>query len=424
MDSTRVGKQAIKLLPERVFYLLVSAFLFGRAMEADAAVSFVPYGAVRYQQDSNLFAVPSNNPVVAANGEPTLEDTSITYLGGVETDFTFGRQKLYADMEWGDWRYTNFSQLNHGEYRLNGGLDWAISEAIDGGINYQKNRRQVTFVDRNQRNNSATLETEEVFGGLANFKLTRTWLLTIGEESYSLDTPQPDLPLFGYSKLTSNAGLKYVGFNRLEIGVAASVVDGEFVGLANNGTSDYEQNTLGFTADYVVSDRTSFNAEFGYASSRLLGIGAENKVSGTVGTLAYVRRLTGKTTLNLQLVQAIEAYVYNEGGIAFDVNNGAIQKNSGVSATINWDATPRTSVNLNYSSNLGKFDGGSTQTNLVDREDKFHAFGLSGEYRVSRWLIFSPFLRSETQDSNIKEFDYKKTVYGLEIRVRFDRSPD
>jgi hypothetical protein len=411
-------------MPERVFYLLVSAFLLGRAMEADAAVSIVPKGTVRYEQDSNLFAVPSNNPVIAVSGEPTLEDTVITYLGGAEAEYAFGRQRLYADVEWGQVQYTNFSELDTGEYKWSGGLDWAMSGSLDGNIDYKKSKRQVAFVDRNQRTNVASLETEQALKGTANLKLTRTWLLELGEESYSLDTPQPNLPLFGYSYLGSTLGLKFVGFNRLEIGAVGSVVAGKYVGLVNNASSDYDQRTLGFAANYTVSDRTSIDAFLGYTTARILDGVVENKVSSNIGTLAYVRRLTGKTTLNLQLVQEVEAYVYNEDGTAFLVGRGSIQKNTGASATINWDATPRISVNLNYSWQRGKFDGGVTQVDLVNREDRSHFFVLTGEYRISRWLVFSPFVRSETRDSTIEEFTYDKTVYGAEIRIRLDSSPN
>src|SRR5450755_4362762 len=88
---------------------------------------FDPYVGVVVQNDSNLFAVPSEAPVNDPHGVPRFSDTVATFKAGFDFNYLFDRQRLYATVEGRKVEYEHFTDLNHSEYLVNLGLAWKLT---------------------------------------------------------------------------------------------------------------------------------------------------------------------------------------------------------------------------------------------------------------------------------------------------------
>ncbi|MGD9841876.1 MAG: hypothetical protein AB7U99_03070 [Steroidobacteraceae bacterium] len=376
----------------------------------------IPYGIAKYQHYSNLFAVSRSNPETAANGEKMFDDVGLFYIAGAEAEFTAGRQKFFAAAEGRRINYSNFSQFNHSEYRWTGGLDWALTRLVDGKLAYKKERRQVAFVDdQNRVKSQLNLEDESVFNLDANLNVSKNWRIELGGQDYRLDSPQPPLrPNFGVTETSFKTGIKYVGAANLSTGFEAISAQGKFVGLENDETIKYKQTTGQITANYKLSDRTSFNGAVGYTRRNQLQLNADNTVNATTGSLGYKRRLTGKTSFSFQLVRAINTYIYNAGATT-EINTGGV-------AGLSWQATQKANFAFNYSLNQGKFAGGNVAPGVigVDRSDRSKYAELLTTFNLTKWMVLAPYGRVETRKSNIDQFSYNNTVYGTELRIRFE----
>jgi hypothetical protein len=371
------------------------------ASAAGSAVPvFDPYGGVVIENDSNLFAVPSNAPVKDPHGVPRLSDTFETYRAGVNINYLFGRQQAYATFEGRELQYDHFTNLDHSEYLVKLGLDWKLASRFDGIFDVRREKKIIAFADANLT--QLEVQTDQLVEGTFNFALTPEWRLETQGNLHTLNYPIAASPDFRLHEGVEGVGIKYLGIANLAYGIEASHVDGTYQGVP--GSSGYKQNTYQLAAKYTVTSVTRFNGAVGYTDRTIQGV--SSTVSGVTGLFGYERQITGKTSVNLKIERAVNSY-YTAVGSEID---------TGGTALVNWQATPKIALALSYQRVRSAFQGDSLQSSLtLGRKDNASNSGLEVKYRPLRILLIRPYVRRQVRSSTIAQFSYNDTQLGVEF---------
>ncbi len=389
-------------------YLLCACIVYVWPVVAGAEVHIVPYVATQAEYNSNVFDLSSPSQAIVENGEARRDDMVLRYLGGAAASYQMGQQKLHGAIEGRRFNYEHFNQLDHDEYLLDGGLDWALSSDLDGALDYRQERRMASFADRNT--SQLVLERDRAAAAKVNLKLTPEWLLQGGVKNHQLDSPIQGIPMFGLSENSANAALSYLGFGTLSAGLYAEYLRGEYRGVP--GANKFDQTTLDLTAAYSISGLSDINAKLGYTQRKDQQSGT-GSVSGYTGSLTYSRKLSGKTAANVQLFRRISSYTAGASSVV----------ETGASADVNWRPTLKLAVSLDYSLTNSTLQGqGVSGTNESNRRDQYQITTLKTTYQALEWLWIEPFASYENRDSNIEIDGFNTAIVGINIRISFGGS--
>ena len=225
---------------------------------------------------------------------------------------------------------------------------------------------------------------------------------------HTLDYPIAQSPDFRLQEGLEGIGIKYVGIANLAYGIEATHIDGNYLGVSD--ASDYKQNTGQFAMKYTLKEVTRLNAAIGYTERAIQG--TSTSISGVTGLVGYERQLTGKTSVNLLFQRAINSY-YTAGSSEID---------TGGTAGVAWQATPKLGLALSYQRVRSTFEGETLADALtLGRKDNSSYSSFELRYRPFRWFSIRPYIRRQVRTSNIQQFTYNDTSIGIEMLARRDQ---
>jgi hypothetical protein len=388
----------------RWIWAVVLAALFPAS--AWAELHAMPYADVSYQYNSNIFALPFDE----------VSDRILEERAGAEALYGWSRQEFYANGEWRHYGYDQLSDLSHDEYLVHGGMKWKLASVFDGVLDYRRERSEVNFLEfavipTEKISTLLYLQDQSVSTASFNIQFAPDWRLQSLGTINNLDSPRPGLPDLSLTEDSIDEGIRYVGVAKLSAGIDAIYLKGHF----NNGdfvlTPRYDQTTLQAAAKYVATGLSSFDGAIGYTRRDQ---GVAGTVGGTTGLLAYTRNLTGKTSINIKLLRAVNSYV-TYGGTEVDtgVNLGAI-----------WNAAEKIAVTPGYQWTQSTFPGADQAVNGRERLDHYQLATLQVKYQIQDWVSLRPFGQYETRHSNVEGFSFNRTIYGIEFEVRLPTQAD
>lgn len=419
--ETSTDRRASKKCLQAIVTVLISV---SAAQFSIAGTTLKPYVGVRYDENSNVFAISDN---MAAASNLVKDDSIVSYLAGIDSTFEWGRQKIVADLTGASVNFDRYrSELDHDEFGLNAAFQWQLTNQLDGVLGYVQQRRLASFADKN----STRLSIENSRTGSASLalKVTSSWRLEPQVSYYDLESPQTNVADFGLTEKMGGFGIKYIGYSHLSFGLEGQYVQGRFRGTqiivdANNIPTatdinsiapPYTQKRAQLAASYNVNGLSFFSGAIGYTArdpdfelADPAG-NAANNIHATTGQLEYQLEVTGKSTIVFRVSRGVNNYI-TAGGSEIDTG-GAVN-------TI-YRATGLTSIQLQYQYTRSDFAGellpGSVSSG---REDKLQNFELNITYDVLRWLSIRPFMRYQKRESNIDQFQFNGTELGVEIRA-------
>lgn len=393
---------------------------------ASAGDQFAPYASAQTEHNSNLFArseqptavedinllpgvaLPGQEPVVTQNGDTTPSETVQRYIAGVGVNLPWGNQKLRAAVEGRRLEFDRFSELNHDEYLLNGGLDWRLtSSGKDGVLDYRKERRQASFQDRNST--ALTLEDERAITASFNQNLSPDWRLETGLRSRQLGSPLPDFPEFQLKENAVNGALEYLLVESLSAGVFAEYLTGRFEGVPD--AHKFHQENVAVTTDYPNPGFGRISAQLGYTQRRDEDSG-DGELSALTGLLNYFRELTGKTSADLRAFRRVRSDVRGANSV---VENGA-------GTTLVWAATHKISLAGAYEFTQGRFgdefqETGSSSTSRSGNREDTQTASLTLTYQALRWLAVRGHGGYQERDSDNPVNTFDAVTAGIELQV-------
>jgi hypothetical protein len=190
----------------------------------------------KYEYNSNVFNVASGfaNPGVA---EPGLTNSGVGrsdgyYSYGTDLVGTYkaSRQELYGSANISNVRYQSFTQLDHTDYSLDGGLRWALGELLDGRLDVSRNHAQVPFVNLSGQVLALTVTTQQSELAQIGLRLPDDWRIEGSGTTSRSTTPIPQEPNLALITNSGRASLLYVGIGGLATGFTAGYSSGRYSG--------------------------------------------------------------------------------------------------------------------------------------------------------------------------------------------------
>jgi len=367
--------------------------------------AFQPYASAYYEHDSNLFDSAAGVQLPAGI---TGSDTTLEYVAGLHGDAKWSLDDFTYDIEGRRFNYDRNSYLDHNSYLLSGRLAWVLANVVDGSLGVRQEQLLQPFDQR--LTTTLALQTDRAADVLVRIGLQPSWHLELGVKYHQIDAPQIDLPDYGLHETTSTAALKFRVVEKLELGLDAQYLAGDIYGAP--GTLPYRQGTGQFTANYVATGISTFTASAGYTDRTAVGAEAGN-YSGPIGALGYTRKLTGKTSVNLQLTRTVNSYVYQGNA---EIDTSAI-------AAVDWKATHKIDVGLNVTETHSVYIGQPIVPGYpAGLTAQYLKTNLEVRYKPERWLLFRLYGQYQRRNSNEPLFAFSGNTVGLEFRLGF--SPD
>jgi hypothetical protein len=369
-----------------------------------AQFTAVPQGSIRYEYNSNIFAVPPGDPLLVAQGDLTRGDTTGTYIGGVAFSDTWGLQKLTADIEGREIYYNHYTRLDHSEYLGYVDFHWTLDSRLDGNFDVRRDHSMAQFMNR--ESTQLEVDTNQDATANLNFKFAADFRLEAGILNHDAQTPLPGYPNASILENTERLALRYLGVSNLTYGIEVSRLEGRFSDSVDPST--YNQDNADFVFSYGVGSFSKLNGSIGYSDRK--SDATDGSTSGITGSIGFSRQLTGKTSITGEVRRAINIYVVG-GGTEIDTS-------ANLGAT--WAATSHITVTANVSHTHSAY-GQQAVTDPEDagRSDQYSAVNLSVSYQILRWLSLRPYGRYENRHSNKAEFTYDGSIIGIELHGQY-----
>jgi len=376
---------------------MLAALAVSAAAEAQNTIE--PYASAQVDHDSNIHRVPNSQVALLEYGDPTLGDSDAKVIAGLNGNYQWGLQQLTSTLEGRRIDYDHFTDLNHFEYLANIQLKWTLSRLLDGLVQFRQTRVSAPF----QNNDSTTLEldTDRSVAAKFNVNFHPDWRLDAAITAHTLDAPLQFYPDYVENDTTTHLGLTYLGISRLTYGISVDHINGNY--RNGVGAGPYSQTDGMLNINYLVSGLTKLNASIGYTRRTQDIPGAD--VSGFTGSLGYSRQLTGKTSVTVQAIRAVNDYLA-AGGAEVDTS---------VSAGVNWAATYKLSVNANYGYVHSVFEGQAIPDSLANgRVDHSPTEMVNVSYRWFRHLQLKAYYMGQSRSSTYDLYSYSDTTYGIQ----------
>ena len=387
---------------ERCWWWLVLALAAALASGTAAAqLQIMPQVSAQAAYDSNVFALSSPEQALAQNGDSRRSDTVYRYTAGVGADYQWDIQRAFADIEGRRMQYEHFDRINHDEFLLSGGLDWHLGQAIDGVLDYRQERTMAAFAD--VQSGQLTMQRERKAGATFNAIVVPEWRVESGVHNHHLELPLPATPSYALNENSVDAAIKYLGVQKLSAGLAVEYLWGSYDGGVSR--DEFNQETAELTAKYVVSGLSSIGARLGY-TRRTGQAGNTERVSGFTGSLAYSRRLSGKTSLDGEVFRRVNSYVAGANAVV----------DTGARIGAQWQPTYKITADLSYDWTDSTFqDTGGANSG---RRDRYQSVRVSLGYQPLQWLSIKPFVGYQDRHSSIESDGYNEFTAGLLVVLR------
>ena len=383
---------------------LIAAVLLQAPWPCLAAVSVDASATARYEYNSNVYDLQGGYAVPGTT-DYQHSDRLYTYGAALNANYLWDQQKLFAVLSTTNFRYDQFTQLDHNEYYLDGGLNWKLGRELDGTLEVLRNRTMVAFT--NVQNAQFVLQTEQRESAKVGFGISPDWRVEGSGYYRTVDQSFFGAPNIDLEESFGQMAVKYMGLAGLTSGLSASYAVGNYTGASAASNPSYRQTGAALVATYEPTGRSKFNGAVGY-SDRTSGSSA-NAISGFTGELDYTNQLTGKTSMQVQLSRLINSYIAN---VSSEIDSIA-------ALNVRWQATYKILVVGAYSWTYRDLPGQGNAPVGSERIDRLQYTSLGVEYEPVRWLSIRPYINVQTRSSNFIGGNFNATAYGLYFTVKW-----
>ena len=376
-----------------------------------ASVDVAASATSRYEYNSNVFDLQSGFPVPGTSDFQN-SDALYTYGAAVDLNYLFDRQQLFVTLSDNEFRYDRFTELNHNEYVLDGGLNWKLGNLLTGTIEAQRNRTMIAFT--NVDNSEFGLQTEQRESGKIDFAFLPDWRVE-GRGAYRTDDQLfLDLPSVYLDESTGSLELDYVGRAGLTAGLSGGYTIGNYTGATAALNPSYRQTTVAVTGVFEPTGRSKINAVLGYSDRK--STSELNTISGFTGEFDYKNQLTGKTSLQATISRNIVSYV---AGLGSEIDTTAL-------GSVHWQATYKLGVIAGYSWTNRDLPGQGNAPIGSNRDDHLQYASINLDYEVLHWLSIKPYINFQMRKSDYIGANFNASVVGVSFTGIWEdrRQPD
>jgi hypothetical protein len=360
----------------------------------------------QYESNSNVYDLQFGYPVPGTM-EYRRSDSDYAYGAIVQLKYLWSLQEFYATASGDELHYDHFTELNHGDYKFNGGWNWKIGTVLDGNFDVLRSSIMVPFTDITQE--QLAFLTEQKESAKIGLKVAADWRLEGTGYTRVVDESLVTAPNLQLQENSGTLAVKYLGNAGVTAGLTGGFVNGDYSGAGATGNPSYRQTTAGLLANYEASGHSTFLGEAGY-TRRTSATGIDN-VSGPTGELDYTNQVTAKTSIKLGLNRILNSYLFTTGS-EIDTN---------ASVTVNWQATYKIGVLASYVWTYRELPGQGNAPVGSERLDHMQYTSLKLDYEVLRWLAIKPYVNILTRNSNFISGAFNSTIYGIFVTLEWQK---
>jgi hypothetical protein len=362
----------------------------------------------QFESNSNVFDVPSGFEPPGTNNF-RRSDTDFAYGADLDGSYKWGRQELFGTLYAKEFNYQHYTDLNHNDYKFDGGLNWKLGDIWDGKLEAARTHNMVPFYELSGSPLALSIVTEQKESALIGVKLNSEWRLEGSAYISKADEPIPEAPDLQLTQKSGSMSLEYSGIGHLTSGLTAGYLSGDYDGTNGTINPSFHQETVAFLANYKLI-RTTVEGQIGY-SRRSSDTGIDN-TSGLTGLIDFKQQLTPKTSVTARIERTINSYFLNSGS---EIDTDA-------SVGVNWQTTYRLAVSAGYTFTYRNFPGQGNNPIGSDRVDIQEDANMAIIYKPQRWLMIKPYASVDTRRSTFIGGHYSSTVFGVTITVTPYRS--
>lgn len=253
---------------------------FGPA-HADDPNPYYIGGSASVAHDTNVYRLPS------AVGDTSY---SLGLLGGF--DQQVGRQRVYASGTLQDTRFQDLKKLDHTNYSVKAGIDWATGYSLSGTLSQTSSQSLYNYGGSNTiKSNAKNLERRNET--VARLRYGSASLLSL-DTSYTHRNQNYSDPAYKFNALDQDAvsvGLTYRPSALLTLGTALRYTKGNY-----RLERDFDRKDVDLTANWVPTGRSTLNARLSYGKRTSRNGNSAFDFNGTTGQLKWTYQPTGKLT--------------------------------------------------------------------------------------------------------------------------------
>lgn len=358
---------------------------------------------VQYESNSNVFDVPSGYSPPGVN-DFRRSDTYFAYGAELDGSYKWSRQELFGTLYTKEFNYQHYTDLDHNDYKIDGGLNWKLGELWDGKLEVARTRNMVPFYDLSGAPLALSVVTEQKDSAVVGLKVSPEWRLEGSASISKADEPVPTAPDLQLTQKTGSMSLEYLGIAGLTSGLTAGYLSGDYDGTNGTINPSFRQETAAFLANYKLA-RTTVEGQIGY-SRRTSDTGIDN-TSGLTGLIDFKQQLTPKTSVTAKIERTINSYFLNSGS-EIDTN---------ASVGVYWQTTYKLAVSADYTFSYRNYPGQGNNPVGSDRVDIQETMDLGIVYQPQRWLMIRPYANVNTRRSTFIGGHFSSSVYGVSVTV-------
>jgi len=385
--------------------LLVCAALIALSLPIRAHAQFAGKASAtgQFESNSNVFDVPSGFEPPGTNNF-RRSDTYFAYGADLDGSYKWGRQELFGTLYSKEFKYQHYTDLNHNDYKFDGGLKWKLGEIWDGKLEATRTHNMVPFYDLSGSPLVLSIVTEQKDLAQIGVKLGSEWKLEGTAYISRANEPITEAPDLQLTQKSGSMSLEYSGIGGLTSGLTAGYASGDYNGTNGTINPSFRQETVAFLANYKLT-RTTVEGQVGY--SRRTSDSNIDNTSGLTGVIDFKQQLTPKTSVTAKIERTINSYFLNSGS---EIDTDA-------SVGVNWQATYKVAVSAGYTFTYRNFPGQGNNPVGSDRVDIQEDANMAIIYTPERWLMIKPYANVETRRSTFIGGHYSSTVYGVSFTV-------
>jgi hypothetical protein len=386
------------------WHAIILASLLPLSWPAKAAVEVAASATAQYESNSNVYDIQSGFPVPGTT-DFRRSDTLFTYGAELDLNYLIDRQKLFATLNTTEFHYDHFTVLDHNEYNVDAGWNWKLGKETDGTLEVTRNRTMVAFT--NVTVAEFVLQTEQRESARIGFQFLPDWRIEGSGYYRTVDQSFVDQSGLNLKEDNVQAALKYVGIAGLTSGLSAGYTNGDYTGANALFNPSYRQTSVSLVANYVPTGRSTISGSLGYSDRT--SVSTLNSISGITGEIDYSNRLTGKTTVQVQLSRVINSYLAN---VSSEIDTIA-------ALNLYWQVTYKFGLAGGYSWTYRELPEQGNDPINSNRIDRYQYASLKADYEPLRWLSIRPYVNLQTRSSNFIGGNFNSTVYGLYFTVQW-----
>ncbi|MEF8728850.1 MAG: XrtB/PEP-CTERM-associated polysaccharide biosynthesis outer membrane protein EpsL [Accumulibacter sp.] len=350
--------------------------------------------SVSVLSDDNLFRLPSS-------ADPKSDTITTTTLG-LNLDKAIGLQRVIANVNVIDYRYRRNDYLDFTALNYDAKWLWAAGTRWTGELAFQRSQLPNDYAN-DRTLGRRNVQTYELNRFEANYWFHSSWAAIAGVLSTSLDNQVQTSVDGDYDADGYNLGLRYLGAAGNSLTARAVHLEGNYSKRPFNSVLQFDN---GFTQDnyqldfsWRLSGLSQLRGRIEYLDREYQHF-SQRDYSGVAANLQYAYAISGKSTLTLAYIRALEAYQQLTTSY-YVLDDFAL--------SAQWLATSKITVNglLGYGRQDYRGAIVPLPAGVAQREDKTARIAVDVAYQAARWLQFKAGVTLQKRDSNYELYEYR-----------------